>query len=570
MDLPHSALPWLPRKPTGCMPPRRHTRVVLDEVARNHSLPPLNEGFARAPDCTTPATSSSSSAAVAWVPPRADGQTVEAYGRGSKRLALQIAGNPEQRVQATAGLMDQVYAKTSKGAVAVKLKTWVDVATKAGFADPLALDADMLYDISAILWKAGFRSLDGYLSAVRQQLIIIHGDLPESFGIHFKRISRAAARGRGPAKQSSELPFERFLEIDDDMEPLSVDGPCHPRRFAIIASWWMLREIEAANLTLDCVSFPASNVTQLLLPASKADSSGKGTARSLGCSCASTPPGLCPFHLVKAQAEWVRNRAGAEHSSPFFPAATGRAIKKTDSGMLAARFAGKLGLPTMTPTGAPRYSGHSYRVTGAIHLAASGIDVWRIQLHGRWGSAAVLRYVRLAPLSSSMALEASLGRDLKKMQADITLAKAQLAAPRLWNAIVGTALAQDSLPAALRGHGGFLGPVQSGHVLDAQLQGSWRRQPHANELLIINASSGTVHAFRPPRVFEGSQDLEAMITRLMQNGQLTFCGWDYTAPGASTLHFWHAKNTVLAGPLCERCFGGKDGGRSSASSESSD
>ena len=40
----------------------------------------------------------------------------------------------------------------------------------------------------------------------------------------------------------------------------------------------------------------------------------------------------------------------------------------------------------------------------------SGIDVWRIQLHGRWGSRAVLRYVD-SPLARSLSLEASQGRD---------------------------------------------------------------------------------------------------------------------------------------------------------------
>ena len=45
-----------------------------------------------------------------------------------------------------------------------------------------------------------------------------------------------------------------------------------------------------------------------------------------------------------------------------------------------------------------------------------GIDVWRFQLHGRWGSSSVLRYIRLSPLAPTLALEAALGRDLRQVQ----------------------------------------------------------------------------------------------------------------------------------------------------------
>ena len=60
-------------------------------------------------------------------------------------------------------------------------------------------------------------------------------------------------------------------------------------------------------------------------------------------------------------------------------------------------------------------------------MVSIGIDVWRIQLHGRWGSDSVLRYVRLAPLGKSLALEASLGRDLTEVRTAILDAKATLA-----------------------------------------------------------------------------------------------------------------------------------------------
>ena len=50
--------------------------------------------------------------------------------------------------------------------------------------------------------------------------------------------------------------------------------------------------------------------------------------------------------------------------------------------------------PTVSPDGSEAITGHSLRVTGAQGLARFGLDAWTIQLIGRWGSAAILRYIR--------------------------------------------------------------------------------------------------------------------------------------------------------------------------------
>ena len=53
--------------------------------------------------------------------------------------------------------------------------------------DPV-LDPRILHHTSAALWEAGYRSLGGYLSAARQEMVLTHGLLPEAFGNHFGRI----------------------------------------------------------------------------------------------------------------------------------------------------------------------------------------------------------------------------------------------------------------------------------------------------------------------------------------------------------------------------------------------
>ena len=71
--------------------------------------------------------------------------------------------------------------------------------------------------------------------------------------------------------------------------------------------------------------------------------------------------------------------------------------------------AARLGLATHHPNGARAYTGHSARVTGARHLASTQVDLWRVQLFGRWGLEVFVHYIQEAPLAQldSLALEAS-------------------------------------------------------------------------------------------------------------------------------------------------------------------
>ena len=59
-----------------------------------------------------------------------------------------------------------------------------------------------------------------------------------------------------------------------------------------------------------------------------------------------------------------------------------------------------LGVPAKDGHGRERISGHTLRVTGAQGLAMAGLELWAIQLLGRWGSQSVTRYVRDAHLET--------------------------------------------------------------------------------------------------------------------------------------------------------------------------
>ena len=66
---------------------------------------------------------------------------------------------------------------------------------------------------------------------------------------------------------------------------------------------------------------------------------------------------------------------------------------------LVEHIAARAGLPLFTKTGVKRYGKHSWRATGAVHLTAMSVELFRIQLLARWSSPVIMRYARLAPLT---------------------------------------------------------------------------------------------------------------------------------------------------------------------------
>ena len=560
-----------------CMPPPRQSRYNR-AAPRQQPVAPLLEGFARPPQSrSTPSASSSSSlvpGSSSLVPARADGTEVSAYTRGNKRLALAIAADPDALAAARGELEGKIFAASNKGPRAQKWQTWIDIAKAAGYSDPFSLSTDMLYDVSAAFSKAGYRSIGDYLSTAKQEMIIHHGTIPEATHIHIRRITRASTRGQGPANQATELPFLRLDELPETEEPMVTEGPCHPRRLAIIASWWALREIEASNATVETISFSGDTVT-FTLPSSKTDTTGRGTSRSLSCTCSSAIAALCPFHNLQRQVAWATGQArifklpAAQH--PVFPTRAGRAAEKQHVSATVVAIAVALGLVSDVDIGTRRFSGHTFRVTGAMYLASCGIDIWRIQLHCRWGSNAVLRYVKLAPLSGSVALEASLGRDLKHVEKAIIAAKAELAAVK---SFVGLkASLQDSLEASLgpdlSAAAGALGKPDVDQILECRSK-AWWRSPSLGEVLAQNTArwaTGGLHSMRPPLIADVGFDMDDFRTLSLRNKHKTWCGWKYPLSSECVLSVWD--NTLVEPEMCPRCFGKKPTGDETASSSGS-
>jgi len=182
----------------------------------------------------------------------------------------------------------------------------------------------------------------------------------------------------------------------------------------VIGAFWMLRELEVSSaraalveVTLDGAGRPRA---RLHLPATKTDQRALGASRSHGCGCPRAGPPVpgCPAHAAWDQLRLLRARFPDRWSSgrpdaalPLFPTAAGQACSKSSVVASILEAADLLGVPRSAPDGSERVSGHSLRATGAQGLARAGLELWSIQLLGRWGSEAVRGYVRDAALSRS-------------------------------------------------------------------------------------------------------------------------------------------------------------------------
>ena len=340
----------------------------------------------------------------------------------------------------------------------------------------------------------------------------------------------------------------RLAALHDREEPIVAAGPCWAARVAVIASWWMLREIELANAVIDDATFDG-DAASLRLAVSKTDQQAKGTTRSLRCTCGAGAVASCPRHLLAAQVAFARqaaDRAGKRAlAAPLFPGTGSAVIAKTAVAITVTALATALELEIVDArTAAPRFSGHSFRATGAVFMASSGIDVWRIQLHGRWGSSTVLRYVRSAPLATNLALEATLKRDLEAIREEVRACQA--------NADKGTPSDDTSLQALVDlvvqdtgGGNGALPPPTKEAFLASDAGASLRnlRSPVVGEAL-IRFTHGKTHGY--PVAARYADDVELPTA--------TACG--YTVPrrkGIGRCEFRRPLDSGIA--LCRKCFG---------------
>ena len=360
---------------------------------------------------------SSGSQNPCWdVPPaRWDAPGRRMYTRGSlsKVHALETAGVD---LRSAAALFEaDKYAASTKPGLASRLKWWHDRAAAMGW-EPFPLSSAKIAHAGTLLKAAGYRSAKGYFGVLRKEHTRLYS-WDEGLTLEVREAVASCDRGKGPGKQSGYFELEELEALECSVRSPEVsDGYAFPRLSTLVAIHWAQREIQSSLCRLGAVTFgpgPGCGTATLDLPVSKSDPTALGSPRTHGCCC---PLVGCPVLAVRQLydlAAGMRRPMTPDELElrPLSPTLAGgfptkRAVVACYAGL--ARLLGK----------EVHVTGHMPRVAGAVRMAKSGFEIWKIQIFCRWGSAVALKYIREAPLeqSSSWATQVAGGLQLKDLR----------------------------------------------------------------------------------------------------------------------------------------------------------
>ncbi len=275
-------------------------------------------------------------------------------------------------------------ANSSRQSTNARLEWWCKRAGARRLA-PFPITPYKLKLAAALLKKSRFRSAQTYLRAVKKEHMRRGHEWSAAHQVELMDCIRSCERGLGPPKQASALNVNDVANLEEHFGDTTVA----PRDAILVGCWWLLREVELANVALEDVSFgpgggQCGKSAELNLPVSKTDTAGKGKKRCHGCAC---PSAACPVAALDRAYNWANQVHQGNGQGHLLTTWDGRQFDKRMTVALLRKVARKTGAQG-------NIQGHSMRVSGAQHLAKAGIDLWRVQVFGRWGSAAVLKYVR--------------------------------------------------------------------------------------------------------------------------------------------------------------------------------
>ncbi len=266
----------------------------------------------------------------------------------------------------------------------------------------LPITPHTLVHVASLFKVGGYRGFPNYMSAVKA-LHIESGHVWDQLLTHTGAwVTRSVLRGIGPARQSCSFRFAELCKLPMTTAPLVIGGPHAPFHFTLLASIFLLREVEAANGVTSSWTF-CHNTKEItwLLPSSKSDHLALGTRRTWGCLC-DVPDLCCPYHVALDHMTWLMSTEFTKPGidSPLFPATGGGAPSKAAVVATFEALGSLLGQPLLSETGIRTFGGHSARVTGAQALAAVGVEITKIRILARHSGEAILRYVSDAPRKS--------------------------------------------------------------------------------------------------------------------------------------------------------------------------
>ena len=325
---------------------------------------------------------------------RADFPLAKRYRRGSIDEAAQIAADPGRLEMAVGNLYKDVYAANSGSTRLSMLSTLNRIAdicgrTRGTSRSLLPLTEEKLAPILAALKEAGYRAAIGYITIAHQAHVEAGFDTSEKLARFLEKARASVTRGLGPPVRSGYFDLREILDKVDSVIGVR-GGPVLAGKAVTIATWALLREIEAAALKIKNIEFmDDQKVLVIKFGPTKSDPGALGVTRKFGCLC-SVGGGewrpLCPVKLAKEVVR-IRLQDMALPEDPLFVDANGEVtVKDGWVSTLQSMF---------TPCGGV-ITGHGMRRAGVKLYAGLGMEKWKIQFLARHSSEAIEAYLEEA------------------------------------------------------------------------------------------------------------------------------------------------------------------------------
>ena len=326
--------------------------------------------------------------------------------RGSKRLAIEIAGDTDLREQAMASYLKDV--KSAGDTSEYNLLTWTELhhawwkhIPNGDHVPPFPLTPDKVSAVGCLLKAAGYRSGYNYIGAAKDEHLQQGHPWTDILARAHRRFSLSVQRGIGPPQQSEPLSFPKLMDLDFSVPPLVDQGPVNTKAVVIMFTFWFIRDLEGCMAKVpDLTLNHHTRVVTWRLSASKTDPGALGCERQWGCLC---PMVGCPFCAACEHMEILKNLFGEATSSknfPLFPNACGEVVSEAAMQALVEKLAKDTGEQIHLASGVLRIGRHTWRSTAAVYFSGPplNLELFKVQLLARWGSPVILHYARLAPL----------------------------------------------------------------------------------------------------------------------------------------------------------------------------
>ena len=312
------------------------------------------------------------------------------------------------------------------------MRTSLRILAKAGITNPFPLDVRAAEILFGVLKAARYRSAATYVNAVRVEAFLRGFPADVELLEWCRRLSRAAARGRGQPKHSEPITADLLEKLIDvcleearEAEDLSVADDAVARADAYVLAWTFgLRVDEVVTFDAEATRVwigQEGDAVALNISMSKTNPERKDAWRTAGCSCQAQGrtqgartrrAKTCAVHRLGYRMEngpigEGTPLIGRSVSRGGVTCAT-RRWKKAELLRALRRDLERAGVRVRDPDGMERYGTHAFRRGAAQAMARAGWSESTIKAYLRWESGCVALYIAEAPLALSRGFAASL------------------------------------------------------------------------------------------------------------------------------------------------------------------